>query len=287
MALTVERLSVRFRAGLGRSVDALRELDLAVGPGEILGVLGPNGSGKTTLFRVLCGEIRPSAGRAAVLGAAPGARGLRTRVGYQPDGPVPFPAFRAAALLRYFGGLLGLPRSGLASRVAALLERVGLAEVAGRRVGALSTGMQKRLALDAALLADPELLLLDEPTAGLDPFGSRIVLELLRETAAAGTAVVMASHRLDEVEEIAGRVVLLHRGAKVAEGPLDELLGGDSELLEVRGASASGRAAVEASARAAGMQVAGWSRRRRHPFELFRQLEQDGAAGGPRRPSEA
>lgn len=272
----MEQLSVRFRSGFrgDRVVDALDALDVSCEPGEIVGVLGPNGSGKTTLFRTLCGEVAPCAGRATVLGRTPGAADLVTRLGFQPDGPVPFPLLGARELLRHLGALMGLPRVALHARADELLARVGLEAVARRRVRALSTGMQKRLALAAALLAEPEVLLLDEPTSGLDPVGSRIVLDLLGEVAAAGTAVMLSSHRLDEVDEVADRVVLIHRGRKVAEGPLDELLGGDSELLEVRGATSSARQRIEQAARDAGLETRGWSRRRRHPYELFRELEE-------------
>jgi ABC-2 type transport system ATP-binding protein len=272
--IRVEDLSVRFVTGLFRraAVHALTEVDFAAGEGEVVAILGPNGSGKTTLFRSLVGECRPAAGRIEVLGAAPGSRGLVGRVGLQPDGPIPYPAFRAADFLHHIGLLLGLARDVRQQKIRALERELDLAPFAARRIGGLSTGIQQRLALAAALLSEPDVLLLDEPTSGLDPIGSRLVLDLLRAEAQRGTTVLMASHRLDEVHQIASRVVVLLGGRVVADGTPDAVLGGSDATWTLRSVTPELRAQLEDTARAAGAEPLGWQRARRDPFEVFRDL---------------
>jgi len=271
--VTIAARDVTLRYGRGRTaVAALAGVGLTCSRGEVFGVLGPNGSGKTTLLRVLAGELPPDSGSVSVLGRPAGARELVPRVGWQADGPVPFARLPANAWLLHQGALLRLPAQTARQRAGALLERLGLAGASERPIRTFSTGMRRRLALAGALLSEPEVLLLDEPTSGLDPMGSRLVLELLRAHAEAGGTVVLASHHLQEIEATCDRVCLLHRGTKIAEGALDDLLGTDVWRLEVRALPAEKRAAVQALAQAAGAEVLGWSRARRHLFELFREL---------------
>ena len=178
-AISVQQLSVRF--GGRRPVHALHPLDLAVDRGRIVGVLGPNGSGKTTLLRALAGLQPISGGTARILDLPPGHPELRRRFAFQPEGALPFGVLSAPEFLAWVGARLGLPNADADERAARWLARLDL-EHAGRRwLRTFSTGMQKRLALAAALLGDPEVLLLDEPTAGLDPAGSATVIEILRE----------------------------------------------------------------------------------------------------------
>lgn len=272
--IRVDGLSVRFVRGFVRrtSVEALRDVRFEVARGEVVAILGPNGSGKTTLFRALVGECRASAGRAEVLGCPPGSRELVGRVGLQPDGRIPYPDYRARDFLRHIGLLLGLDGDVLHGRIVEMSDALDLSTVVSRRVGTLSTGMQQRLALAAALLSSPEVLLLDEPTSGLDPIGSRLVLDLLRTEAARGTTVLMASHRLDEVHQIAGRAIVLIGGRVVADGSLDDVLGGDDAQWTLRGTTDALRARLEDTAREGGALSLGWQRARRDPHEVFRDL---------------
>lgn len=274
-AIEVDGLVVRFGRGSRRAprVEALRGIELRVARGELLGLLGPNGSGKTTLLRVLCGDLAPNSGNVRVLGLAAGDRALVPRVGFQPDEAPPFPALTPYEVLGHLGVLAGLARSVARARGVALLDRLGLGAVRDRALDGFSTGMKKRTAIACALVTEPELLLLDEPTAGLDPDGSLLVLELLREQAARGVTVVMASHRLDEVEQICSRVVVLAQGRVRRDGTLDALLGTGVEALGLRHATPALRADLEAAARAGGAQVTGWSAARRHLYELLRELE--------------
>lgn len=279
-AISARQLAVTF-PGRGRQapVHALRPLDLEVAAGRIVGLLGPNGSGKTTLLRVLAGLERPTAGALRVLGEAPDSRSLRRRVGFQPEGPLPLAVLSAPEFLAFVGAELGLDNAESDRRAAVLLERLDLLPAGRRRVRTFSTGMQKRLALAAALLPEPELLLLDEPTAGLDPLGSEIVMAILRERAAAGTTVLLASHQLLEVEELCEEVLILHGGALRLRGPLAELLATDAHALVVKGLAAADLEALAAAARARGGEVLRIERPRDHLFALFRRLaRRDGEA---------
>lgn len=276
-AISVQQLGVAFRSRQG-TVEALHSFDLDVATGTILGVLGPNGTGKTTLLRVVAGLQAPTTGRAEVLGRPAADPSLRARVGFQPDGPVPFGVLSAAEFLAWVGAQLGLPDAVSDARAAALLERLDLRHAGRRWSRTFSTGMQKRLALAGALLGEPEVLLLDEPTAGLDPLGSALVMDLLRERARAGTTVLMASHHLLEVEEICDEVVVVHQGRLRARGTLSALLGTDATALVVRGLDAERLQELAGTARELGGEVVRTERTRDHLFALFRRFA--GPGGG-------
>ena len=282
-AISLQQLGVTFR---GRSkaaaVAALQSLDLELPAGRIVGVLGPNGSGKTTLLRVLAGLLVPTSGRATVLGADPMQPALRRRVGFQPDGPLPLGVLSAAEFLAWVGAQLGLPDEESDARAARWLERLDLLHAGRRWVRTFSTGMQKRLALAAALLGDPEVLLLDEPTSGLDPLGSAVVMAILRERAAQGGLVVMASHHLLEVEEICDEVVVLHGGRLRARGTLAELLGTDAHALVVRGLDEAALGQLATTARGLGGEVLRTERERTHLFALFRRIDETAGRGAGR-----
>ncbi|HEB53184.1 MAG TPA: ABC transporter ATP-binding protein [bacterium] len=272
-AISTRQLSVTF-PGRGRrpAVSALLPLDLDVDGGRIVAVLGPNGSGKTTLLRVLAGLQRATSGTATLLGQRPDSRALRRRVAFQSEAELPLQTLSAPEFLAFVGAELDLPNAESDRRAAALLDRLELTHARRRRVRTFSTGMKKRLALAAALLSDPEVLLLDEPTAGLDPFGTQAVMTILRERAAGGTAILMASHHLLEVEEISDEVLLLHGGAVRARGPLAELLATDERALVVRGLDADAMVALADDARRRGGEVVRVERPRDHLFALFRRL---------------
>lgn len=213
-------------------------VDLQVEPGQVVVLLGPNGSGKTTLLRVLATELRPGRGRIELLGRSPGRRPgpLRRRLGVARDLPVHLDVLSGRRNVAFFGRARGLSRAEAARRADALLDRLGLAEDAGVPAGSYSHGMRRKLLLAGALVHAPELLLLDEPTLGLDPPSLDVLRALLRERAADGTAVVMATNDLPFVRGVAHRVIFVHRGRKVADAPPEELLAGleGRTALEVR-----------------------------------------------------
>ncbi len=214
-------LEVRgLRKRYGR-VQALDGVDLEVGPGEIVGLLGPNGAGKTTTLSCVLGLVRPDGGEIRLFGR-PATAEARPRL-HRRLGALLEPAFYPYLSGRENLRLLAAPL-GLEGQVDPLLERVGLEGAARRPVKGYSTGMRQRLGLAAALLGDPEFLLLDEPTRGLDPEGRRTLLDLLRRLREEGRGILLASHVLPEVEGVADRVVILHRGRVRGAGSVEELL---------------------------------------------------------------
>ncbi len=206
---------------------AVARLDLAVERGEVFGFLGPNGAGKSTSVKMLLGLIRPSRGEASVLGAPAGDRETRRRIGFLPELFRFHDWFSGEEMLLAHGRLYGLEGPGLVSRVGELLERVGMAEHRGRRVGDYSKGMTQRVGLAQALLSRPDLLFLDEPTSGLDPGGWRMVREIIRSERERGATVFLNSHLLGEVEKTCDRVAFMRDG-EVVDGLA---LHGDSDTV--------------------------------------------------------
>ncbi|WP_110180461.1 ABC transporter ATP-binding protein [Nocardioides solisilvae] len=204
----------------GRTV--LDGLDLEVDRG-VTGLLGPSGSGKTTLMRSVVGVQRVRAGRVVVLGEEAGSPGLRHRVGYVTQATSVYGDLGVAENLRFFGRVLGLRGDALAARVSAVLDRVDLAGEADRVVDRLSGGQQSRVSLAVALLGEPDLLVLDEPTVGLDPVLRRDLWSLFHRLADAGTVVLVSSHVMDEAERC-DRLLLMREGAVIGDGSLAELL---------------------------------------------------------------
>jgi len=206
------------------SLLALEDLDLTIGQGEVFGLLGPNGSGKSTTMKLLLGLARPTRGTALVFGHPAGSMAARKHLGFLPENPY-FPQFLSGReVLRYYGRLSGVGDSVLKNRIPELLELVGLEKAGDRRLRTYSKGMLQRIGLAQALLHDPDLLLLDEPTAGVDPLGSRQIRDLMLLLKKRGKTVIFSSHLLEQVEEVADRVAILHLGRKLKEGRLESLL---------------------------------------------------------------
>jgi ABC-2 type transport system ATP-binding protein len=216
VALAVNDLRKRYGAN-----EALKGIDLEVGEGELVGLLGPNGAGKSTLVKIACGLVRPTHGEATVAGAPAGSAEANSRLGYLAE-LFRFPDWLSADELLALHQRLAASDKGAREREE-LLELVGLDEVATRRVGAMSKGMQQRLGIAQAMIGDPRLLLLDEPTSALDPAGRRTVRELLETLRDRGVAVLLNSHLLSEVELVCDRVAIIARGELVAAGTPAEL----------------------------------------------------------------
>jgi ABC-2 type transport system ATP-binding protein len=223
-AIEVRGLKKVYRAGLGgRVVIALNGIDLRVEPGEVFGLLGPNGAGKTTTVKILLGLTHATAGEASLFGVPVSDPESRRRVGYLPEGHR-FPGYLTAReTLSVFGRMSGMASLDLNRRIPGLLEQVRLAEWADVRVKKFSKGMTQRLGMAAALVHEPEILLLDEPTDGVDPVGRREIRDLLVGEAAKGRAILLNSHLLSEVERVCTRVAVLRQGSVAAEGRIDDL----------------------------------------------------------------
>ena len=206
---------------------AVDHIDLEVGAGEIVGILGPNGSGKTTTILMLLGLTEPTEGRAEVAGFDPLREPLevKRRVGYLPDQVGFYDGLSAQDNLTYTGRLAGLSRGEIDARFAAAIERVGLAGRGRARVGTFSQGMRQRLGLAEILMKRPSIAILDEPTTALDPHSTQEFLAMIRGLRADGTAVLLSSHHLDQVQSVCDRVALFNRGRIALAGTVTELAG--------------------------------------------------------------
>jgi len=218
-AISIQNLTRRFR-----ETTAVDRLSFDVHPGAICGVVGPNGAGKSTTFRILCGLLRPSSGVAMVLGrdVSNDSGAVATCIGLLPETPHFYPYMSGERNLQALADLSSVPNSR--ARCRDLLRLTGLAAAADRRVAAYSAGMRQRLALAAALLTDPPVLLLDEPTAGLDPTGALELRELITTLAAEGRTVLMATQALDEAERVCTQLIVLSRGQLRANVQVADLL---------------------------------------------------------------
>ena len=287
----------------GETIVAVDALDLRVRRGEVYGFLGPNGAGKTTTLRMLLGLVRPTAGDAAVLGAAPGSPAALARIGAMIEAPGLYPYLSGRDNLRVLAGHAGAPPE----RVDAALAETGLIERAGDRASTYSTGMKQRLGVAAALLKDPELLILDEPTNGLDPAGMAEMRTFIRSLAQGGRTVVLSSHLMGEVEQVCDRVGVIRKGTLVAEGTVEQLRGratlrvrakplGEAALLAARlpevgrvatddgalelSADVAAAAAINRALVTAGIEVSEISERRASLEDVFLELTTN--EGGPR-----
>ncbi|HTW20402.1 MAG TPA: ABC transporter ATP-binding protein, partial [Mycobacteriales bacterium] len=223
-------------AGLTKSYKravALRGVDIDVAAGEVVGLLGPNGAGKSTLTKVLCGLVRADGGVATISGAPAGSSAARSKIGYLAE-LFRFPGWaNAREVLTTHQQLAGhAPADGWSAERSRLLSEVGLTHTADTRVEAMSKGMQQRLGLAQAMVGDPAVLLLDEPTSALDPAGRHTVREVLARARDRGTAVLLNTHLLGEVELLADRVVLIDAGKVVAAGTIAELTGQHGVTVE-------------------------------------------------------
>lgn len=220
--IEIHGLRKEYRRVRGGRTVALDGLDLTVPEGGVFGFLGPNGSGKTTTIRCLLGLIRPGAGTCRMLGAdiPAGLPHVIRRVGSIVESPALFPTFSGRLNLTLLARLYGIGPQ----RVDEMLERVGLAERAGDLVKTYSLGMKQRLGVGAALLKDPQLLILDEPANGLDPAGIKEIRDLIRTLGAEGRTIFVSSHILSEVQQVCDHVAILSRGRCVAAGPVHEVL---------------------------------------------------------------
>lgn len=207
-----------------KSVVAVRDLNLNIRPGEIYGLLGPNGSGKSTTLKIILGLLSPTRGTTEILGIDSGEVRSRASVGFLPENPYFYKFLTGAETLRFFGKLAGLTGRKLNQRIDEILATVSLQEARDRRLSTFSKGMLQRIALAQALIHEPRVVILDEPTAGVDPAGSRDISNLILKLKSDGVTVLLSSHLLAQVQEICDRVGILSAGQLVREGALPDLV---------------------------------------------------------------
>jgi ABC-2 type transport system ATP-binding protein len=224
-AIAVRGLTKIFPVPLHRqSIVAVRDLDLRIEPGEVYGLLGPNGSGKSTTLKIILGLVSPTRGCTEIFGRDSRLVKSREAVGFLPENPYFYKYLSGEETLRFFGRLCGLGGVQLKNRIDELLELVGLTKARKRRLGTYSKGMLQRIGLAQALIHEPKLVVLDEPTAGVDPAGSREIRDLILDLKRRGITVLLSSHLLAQAQEICDHVGILADGVLVREGRLQELI---------------------------------------------------------------
>jgi ABC-2 type transport system ATP-binding protein len=224
-AVHIEGLSKVFKDFWGRDkVRALENLNLTIGKGEVFGLLGPNGSGKSTTIKLLLGLIFPTRGRAWILGEPCGSTTINARIGFLPEESYLYRFLNGEETLYFYGRLFKIPRRELKKRVPELLDTVGLdAKARKRKLREYSKGMARRIGLAQALINDPELVLLDEPTTGLDPIGTREMKDLILSLKNQGKTVILCSHLLADVQDVCDRITILFRGKMQTLGDVKDL----------------------------------------------------------------
>ncbi len=247
-AIELRGLVKDFSVGLrGVKLRAVDDLSLRVPAGQVFGLLGPNGSGKSTTIKIILGLLEPTAGGCRVFGVPSAQVEARVDVGYLPESPYFYRHLSGRELVRFYARICGLGGAKLVPRVAEVIDWVGLTEAADRLVGTYSKGMLQRIGLAQALVHDPRLVILDEPTSGVDPVGAAAISELILQLKAQGKTVLITSHLLTQIEDICDRVAILDRGRLILEGAVCDLVGGaerqaliveklsPAELQELRG----------------------------------------------------
>ncbi len=252
--IETEKLCKVYESGMfgGQDVHALQDMDLSINQGEIFAYLGPNGSGKTTTIKMLLGLIFPTSGSIKLLGrtdiASPE---IKRKIGYLPEGAY-YPEFlKGEEILRFYGHLYGLRGADLAKRIDRVLEVVSMNFARSRMLRGYSKGMRQRIGLAQALLSDPDILILDEPTTGLDPLARKEMRDILANLRDEGKTLMISSHELQEVELISDRVGIIYQGVMQVQGTLDELLVDRDISIEVGRVEES----VEATLSEAGLAV--------------------------------
>ncbi|MBK5092189.1 MAG: ABC transporter ATP-binding protein, partial [Actinobacteria bacterium] len=224
-AVALENITKYYRSGFSRERKvAVEGLSLEVKSGEIFGLLGPNGAGKTTTLKILLGVIFANEGSGSVLGVQLGDRASHHRLGFLPEQPYFYGFLTAEKGLDLYGKFFGLNREERASRCATLLDMVGLRRGSHLTLDKYSKGMLQRFGIAQALINDPDLVIMDEPSSGLDPVGQKEVRDMLIRLKEGGTTIFLSSHQLSEVEGICDSVSIINRGRSVREGKLSELL---------------------------------------------------------------
>ncbi|MEM0965937.1 MAG: ABC transporter ATP-binding protein [Verrucomicrobiota bacterium] len=281
-AITLKKLRKVFRSGAVRisSVTALEGLDLEVRQGEVFGLLGPNGSGKSTTIKICLDLVRPTSGECLVFGGKTSVPESRKRIGYVPEAPFFYGYLSGENLVKSMGRFSGLLGADLDKRTEKVIETVGLQGAEKRPIRTYSKGMLQRLGLAQALVHDPDLIILDEPTAGVDPIGARQITDMIRLLKSEGKTVLLCSHLLSQVETVCDRVAILHRGKMLAEGTMESLLQDSREKPSLVYRNSNDLARARSLAEEEGLSVEEGRESARSLEEVFVNLVREGDREG-------
>jgi len=273
-AISVQGLTKDFRVGLrGLKLRAVDNLSLEIPRGQVFGLLGPNGCGKSTTLKIVLGLVPATSGQISILGFPSATSSARQRTGFLPEAPYFHKFLTGRELVQYCARLSGVPADRVPEAVEASLELAAMTEAASRPIGTYSKGMLQRIGLAQAIVHDPELVILDEPTAGVDPVGSAAIGRMIHAMRAKGKTIVLCSHLLGQVEQVCDRVAIMDRGRLVLEGRVDDVLARrDRHVITVESLSPEARAAAEAALAAHGAHVTSITHPRRSLEDLFREL---------------
>ena len=280
-AITIQNLTKEFTPPSifqRGKITAVRDLSLTVEAGHVYGLLGPNGSGKSTTMKIVLGLVTPTSGRTFIFGKDSRDVESREAVGFLPENPYFYKFLTGEETLHFFGKLCGMSGKLLANRTKELLALVGLEDAKDRRVGGYSKGMLQRIGLAQALVQEPRLLVLDEPTAGVDPTGSHEIRDLILKFKERGITVLLCSHLLSQVQEICDRIGIMHRGSLIREGPLDDLIAIENQTeLVLENVSPALLAEIRARITAEGGRVVGQGRPQQNLERYFLDVTRDQA----------
>lgn len=271
VAISIEGLIKDFRTGMrGVKLRAVDALSLEVPENCIYGLLGPNGSGKSTTLKIVLGLVKPTAGECRVFGHPAGSAAARGKIGFLPEAPYFYRHLTGWELVRFYARMAGVAEREMAERVEESLRLVGMVEASARRVATYSKGMLQRIGLAQAMVHDPQLVILDEPTAGVDPLGAAAIGEILLAMKRRGKTVVLCSHLLGQVEELCDRVAILDRGRLLLEGAVAEVLARrEQQVLTVEGWTSAAEAAVTSALASQGARLVGHAHPRVSLEKLF------------------
>ncbi|MDR2980875.1 MAG: ABC transporter ATP-binding protein [Puniceicoccales bacterium] len=256
-AIEIKGLTKDFRTGLrGVKLRAVEDLTLNIPRNTIYGLLGPNGSGKSTTLKILLGLIPATTGTCLIFGNPAGTAKARSHVGFLPEAPYFYRHLSGRELVRFYARVAGVSRNQLDKQVEEALALVNMTEAAARRVGTYSKGMLQRIGLAQAIVHDPQLVILDEPTAGVDPLGAAAIGEILLAMKKRGKTVILCSHLLGQVEELCDRVAILNKGKLILEGAVEEALARrEQQVLTVEKLSDETRLAVTSALESNGAKL--------------------------------
>ena len=273
-AVSIRHLTKDFSVGIrGVKLRAVDDVSLEIPRGEVFGLLGPNGCGKSTTLKIALGLVRATSGSTSILGDDAASAQARRRTGFLPEAPYFHRFLTGRELVTYCARLSGVKESDLEAAVARALDLAAMSAAADRAVGTYSKGMLQRIGLAQAVVHDPELIILDEPTAGVDPVGSAAIGEMIKAMRGQGRTIVLCSHLLGQVEQVCDRIAIMDRGRVVLQGAVDEVLSRrDRHLLEVSGLTPEAEAAARRALESAGAVINSVSRPRKSLEDLFREL---------------